>query len=344
MERGAQIDPAARIGGEQRPQATQAGSCGVEMLDHATALAVRIAEPQDLREHSRASQRVGEIVQAGAHGARQHRPPAVVPHRGRTRHVELAVVQPHAELHQAAWWLHQGQPLVEPELVGRGRFEQRATGPIDAVGCAVLLEQDQRSAERHVEIDSRPQPQPLDSTGGVEDRPGDDRTHRRIDDRRPVRRLIRMRREGACRERLPGPQGGRREARLERATEPVLSAQRGCLVAFDEDVPAVAERCHAAVRVDFDRDRRSVGSRDRVRRETRCSGNHLRSFYPVWVATRRSGRILGCMQHAQLEELERTHQDLTRQMADPEIVSDPARYRAAHQALVEIDSVVQALS
>ena len=47
------------------------------------------------------------------------------------------------------------------------------------------------------------------------------------------------------------------------------------------------------------------------------------------------------MQHNQLAELERTHQDLTRQMADPEIVSDPARYRTAHKALTEIDRVVQ---
>ncbi|MEM6792419.1 MAG: peptide chain release factor 1 [Acidobacteriota bacterium] len=42
-----------------------------------------------------------------------------------------------------------------------------------------------------------------------------------------------------------------------------------------------------------------------------------------------------------LEQLEATHLDLTRRMADPEVVSDPASYREAHKALTEIDDVVQ---
>ena len=47
------------------------------------------------------------------------------------------------------------------------------------------------------------------------------------------------------------------------------------------------------------------------------------------------------MQHDRLLQLERAHDDLTRDMADPEIVSEPDRYREAHRALSEIDRVVQ---
>ena len=47
------------------------------------------------------------------------------------------------------------------------------------------------------------------------------------------------------------------------------------------------------------------------------------------------------MQHEKLKQLEATHLDLTRRMADPTVVSDPEAYRQAHKALTEIDDVVK---
>ena len=46
------------------------------------------------------------------------------------------------------------------------------------------------------------------------------------------------------------------------------------------------------------------------------------------------------MQLQKLAQLENTHQDLTQRLADPEVASDPARYRETHKALSEIDAVV----
>lgn len=45
--------------------------------------------------------------------------------------------------------------------------------------------------------------------------------------------------------------------------------------------------------------------------------------------------------HDKLSRLEHTYEDLTRQMADPEIVVDPARYREANKAMAEISHVVE---
>ncbi|MEM8995252.1 MAG: peptide chain release factor 1 [Acidobacteriota bacterium] len=47
------------------------------------------------------------------------------------------------------------------------------------------------------------------------------------------------------------------------------------------------------------------------------------------------------MQHDKLKQLEATHLDLTRRMADPTVVSDPDAYRQVHKALTEIDDVVK---
>lgn len=47
------------------------------------------------------------------------------------------------------------------------------------------------------------------------------------------------------------------------------------------------------------------------------------------------------MQTQRLAQLEQTHDDLTRMMADPEVVSQPSRYRETHKALSEIDQVVK---
>ena len=47
------------------------------------------------------------------------------------------------------------------------------------------------------------------------------------------------------------------------------------------------------------------------------------------------------MQKQRLDQLEQTHDDLTRMMADPDVVSKPARYRETHKALSEIDRVVK---
>ncbi|MEM9558538.1 MAG: peptide chain release factor 1 [Acidobacteriota bacterium] len=46
------------------------------------------------------------------------------------------------------------------------------------------------------------------------------------------------------------------------------------------------------------------------------------------------------MQHAKLNQLEATYDDLTRSLADPEILADPARYRDANIALSELSEVV----
>ena len=43
----------------------------------------------------------------------------------------------------------------------------------------------------------------------------------------------------------------------------------------------------------------------------------------------------------QLEQLERTYEDLTTRLADPEIIADPTAYRDASKALAEISQVVE---
>ncbi|MEM1204117.1 MAG: peptide chain release factor 1 [Acidobacteriota bacterium] len=46
------------------------------------------------------------------------------------------------------------------------------------------------------------------------------------------------------------------------------------------------------------------------------------------------------MHHAKLAELENTHDDLTRQLADPEVLGSPGLYRETHKKLTEIQRVV----
>ena len=45
--------------------------------------------------------------------------------------------------------------------------------------------------------------------------------------------------------------------------------------------------------------------------------------------------------HDKLSRLEHTYEDLTRQMADPEVAVDPARYRETNKAMAEISHVVE---
>ena len=45
--------------------------------------------------------------------------------------------------------------------------------------------------------------------------------------------------------------------------------------------------------------------------------------------------------HEKLAELENTHEDLTRTLADPEVLADPAKYRETNKALSEIADVVR---
>lgn len=47
------------------------------------------------------------------------------------------------------------------------------------------------------------------------------------------------------------------------------------------------------------------------------------------------------MQTRKLDQLESTHDDLTRRLADPEILADPARYRETNKALAELINVVK---